>query len=239
MSVSSTLSRERTRRLLICFLTCLACGLAATASADAQGWTLRVQGQVTASDADALGLGEDFGTSVGPYVGVERQWNDRLGIELGIGRTELEQSSRTDAVFLTFDTTASLTMTPVTLALNVHLTPNASYDFYIAPRVGWVFFDDLEIRNDFDLNALPGFPLLLNSFTDLQPFVTLPAFQIPVDDQFVYGLRLGFDAPFGDSDWSFSSSVEILDVDLELEGFGAAQLALDPVSVGLGFGYRF
>ncbi len=227
----------------------IATGLAtclAAAPAEAADLTLRFQGQATSSDGDALGLGDDFGTSAGAYLGLEWPLNERLGIEAGLQWMELEQSGRLDGIFVIVDTTASLTVTPLTVALNVHLTPKARYDFYLAPRIGWAFFDDLEIRNEVDLSdfPFPGFPGI-PGFPSLPTFPTFPDLpaqttRLAVEDQFVYGFRLGFDAPFGDSAWSFTSSLDLLGVDLELESVPSGfDVGLDPISIGVGFGYRF
>lgn len=221
---------------LLAVFTCFG-GVAPAAATDL---TLRAQGQITSSDADALGLGDDFGTSVGGYVGLEVPLNERLGLEFGVGWMEFEQSTDVDFLFLSFETEASLTMTPVTVALDVHLTPNSRYDLYLAPKIGWAFFDDLEVRtdlttDDFGFPVIPGVPVVPTF--PIQP--PLPAVDVAVEDQFVYGLRVGFDVPFGDSAWSFASSVEILSVDLEIEAASGAEFGLDPVSVGLGVGYRF
>ncbi len=223
-------------------LVCVAASLLA-APAGAADLALRFQGQATSSDGDALGLGEDFGTSAGAYLGLEWRLNERLGLEAGLEWTELEQSGRQDTLVFSFETTASVTLIPVTVALDVHLTPKSRYDLYLAPRIGWVFFDDLEVRTEVDLSAFPGFPGL-PGFPALPPLPTFP--QIPaqtidlaVEDQFVYGLRLGFDAPFGASAWSFSSSLDLLGVDLELESTPGFSVGLDPISIGLGVAYRF
>ena len=238
-----------TTSLLIafCFATCLT-----VPPAVAGGPILRVQGQVTSSDGDALGLGDDFGTSAGAYVGLEWRLNERLGIEAGLGWTELEQSGTVDGFIAIIESTATLTINPVTVALNVHLTPGSRYDVYLAPRIGWAFLGDLEIRNEINFSNLPGIPgfpgIPLPTFPTVPGFPTSQTVDIPVEDQFVYGLRLGFDAPFGNSAWSFSSSLDLLGVDLELD-FGATPrpgrnisspaVALDPISLGLGFAYRF
>ncbi|MCP3962589.1 MAG: porin family protein [bacterium] len=224
-------------------LVAVAVCLTVAAPASAADLTLRVQGQVTSSDADALGLGDDFGTSVGGYLGLEYPFNERLGLEFGVGWMEFEQSGGLDVDFLffSFESTASLTMTPVTVALDVHLTPSSRYDLYLAPKIGWAFFDDLEIRTDLNVSnfpVIPGLPVI-PSFPISPIQAPVPVVDIAIKDQLVYGLRLGFDVPFGDSAWSFASSVEILGVDLEPEAASGAELGLDPVSVGLGVGYRF
>ncbi len=63
------------------------------------------------------------------------------------------------------------------------------------------------------------------------------------EDQFIFGLRLGFDVPFGDSSWSFSSSIDYTDMELEIEvpGFGGnvPGVDLEPLSIGIGVAYGF
>ena len=63
------------------------------------------------------------------------------------------------------------------------------------------------------------------------------------EDQFIFGLRLGFDVPFGDSSWSFSSSIDYTDMELEIEvpGFGGnvPGTDLEPLSIGVGVAYSF
>ncbi len=226
-------------RILALCSACLAASLA-TAPAGAVDLTLRFQGQATSSDGDALGLGDDFGTSAGAYLGLEWRLTERLGIEAGAAWTELEQSATLDTFLLISRTTASLSVVPVTVALNIHLTPKSRYDLYLAPRIGWAFFDDLEIRSEFDFSGFPGFPGFAGPpLTLFDGFPTSQTTNLAVKDQFVYGLRLGFDVPFGKSAWSFSSSLEVLDLDLELEAVPRGAFSLDPISIGLGFAYRF
>lgn len=220
-------------------LVIFAAGLLASTTSNAADTTLRLHGQVVSSSATAVGLTSDFGSGPGAYLGAEFHLNDRFGIEVGVAWFELEESERLDALFVSTDATASLTVAPLTVALNVHLTPQKRYDFYVAPKIGWAFFDDLEISTRIDFGPLPfpGFPTLpiIPGFGDsfVTPFST--------KDQFIFGLRLGFDVPFGDSSWSFSSSIDYTDMDLEIDTFfaPAPAVGLDPVSVGAGVAYHF
>ncbi len=233
------------RMLTICSVYVVA-ALAAVPT-EATDLTLRFQGQATSSDGDALGLGDDFGTSAGAYLGFEWPLNERLGIEAGLSWIELEQSGTLDGIIFTVRTTATQTVTPLTVALTVHLTPQSRYDLYLAPRIGWAFFDDLELHNEVDFSGFPGFPFPgIPGFPGFPgPLPTFPDFpsqttNVPVDDQFVYGLRLGFDVPFGESAWSFSSSLDLLSLDLKLASAPSGfDVGIDPISIGLGVGYRF
>ena len=215
----------------------LAAGLLAATAAAATDTTLRLQGQLVNSSADALGLGGDFGSGPGAYLGAEFRLNDRFGIEVGIGWLELEESQGLDLPTLTTEITASLSAMPVTVALDIHLTRDKPYDLYLAPKIGWAFFDDFELisRLDFDSFPIPGFPTLPPFPGGSETLVT----EIATEDQFLFGLRLGFDFSFGDGAWSFSSSIDYTDVALELDFFGSADLSLDPLSFGAGVAYNF
>lgn len=222
-----------------------AAGLLATSSAHAVDATLRLQGQLVSSSASVLRLSDDLGSGPGAYLGVEFHINDRFGIEVGASWFELEESDQPEILILTTEIEAAVSVTPITVALNVHLTPGKRYDIYLAPKIGWAFFDELEITNRFDFSNLP-FPILpgINLVTDFGDSITT---SFDTDDQFVFGLRLGFDTPLGNSSWSFSSSIDYTDMDLEFSlgvpGAGSAgtspAIGLDPLSIGVGVAYSF
>ncbi len=222
-------------------VTLIVTGLFAASSAHAADVTLRLQGQMVNTSASVLRLSDDFGSGPGAYLGVEFRLNDRLGIEVGAAWFELEESERPEISILTTEIEATVTATPITVALDIHLTPQKSYDFYLAPKIGWAFFDDVEITNRFDFSSFPfpDFPGL-SIIPGLPDQITTP---FATEDQFIYGLRLGFDTPFGNSSWSFSSSIDYTDMDLEI-GLdlvpGAARtIGLDPLSIGAGVAYNF
>ncbi len=216
-------------------------GLVAANTTHAAETTLRFQGQLVNSSANAIALSGEFGSGPGAYLGVEFHLNERFGIEVGASWFELDESETLDGIFLSTDLEASLAVTPITVALNVHLTPQKRYDVYLAPKIGWAFFDDLELttRIDFGGISFPGFPGL--------PDISFPGFDNSIatdfttDDQFVFGLRLGFDVPFGDSSWSFSSSIDYTDMDIEAEvlGIPVPGVGLDPLAIGAGVAYSF
>lgn len=217
----------------------LAASLAAAGSAAGET-ILRLQGQAVTSSADPLGLGDDLDTGVGVYLGAEFRLGERYGVEVGVSRTELEQSATLDLFLFSVDTTAELTVTPLTVAFNIHLTPGSRYDFYLAPKIGWAFFDDLEIRTDADFSGLgfPGFPI----FGGLTVIPTEPvrtSSQLGVEDQFLFGLRLGFDVPFGEGGWRFTSAIDYTDLELELDLVEGASVGLDPLQIGVGVGWAF
>ncbi len=202
---------------------------------------LRFQGQTVSSDGNALGFGDGFDSAPGIYLGVERKISDRLGVEVGAAWTEFDQSIEQDLLFASVDISTSVQVVPVTVALDIHLTPGARSDFYIAPRIGYAFFDDMEIDTDVSINfggiAFPGFPSLNITDSDIGSIVTT---SIGVEDQFIYGLRIGYDVPLGDRGaWIFSSSVDYTAIDFELEPAAGATTGLDPLAVGVGLAFRF
>ncbi len=206
--------------------------LLATAPLSAADVTLRLQGQVVSSSTTTIGLTGDFGTGPGAYLGAEFRLNDRFGIEVGAAWAELEETEVFAGEFSGSTSTASITFNPVTVAFNIHLTPQKRFDVYIAPKIGWAFVDDLELSTRFDFNDFP-FPDIGRTFLA----------EFPADGQFIFGLRLGFDLPFGDSPWSFSSSVDYTDLDPDLDFFAGDfeldPIGLDPVSIGAGVAYSF
>ena len=221
----------------------LTLGIFAATSAHAIDPSLRLQGQLVNSSGNAFALSGDFGSGPGAYLGVEFPLNDRLGIEAGVGWIDFDESEDVDGFILTSSVSAALTVIPVTVALNVHLTPQKRYDLYLAPKIGWAFFDDLELvtRFDFDFGTFP--------FPDFDFLSVIPDFSDQIttnfatEDQFIFGLRLGFDVPFGDSSWSFSSSIDYTDMELEIEipgvGGDVPGADLEPLSIGVGVGYSF
>lgn len=221
-------------------LCCVVLGLITLSPALAGDWSLRVLGQAVVSDLDPLGLGVEFDTGSGLYAGAEYRWNARLGLEIGVGWLELEQSAKQDLIISSFATTATLTARPVSLGLNVHLLPESRFDLYVAPRLGWALVDDLELDTRVDVRTFP-FP----TFPGIPTFPTFPGLGAPfrndlaTEDQFFLGLRLGFDVAFGESAWSLASAVDYSDLELELSAADAVGLGIDPLTVGIGFGYRF
>ena len=61
------------------------------------------------------------------------------------------------------------------------------------------------------------------------------------EDQFIFGLRLGFDVPFGKSSWSSSLDSTDMELEIEIPGFGGDVPGVDvePLSIGVGVAYSF
>jgi hypothetical protein len=108
-----------------------------------------------------------------------------------------------------FDLLGGISMTPLTAALNVHLTPESPVDLYVAPVLGWAWLD-------LDRDLL-GLGLLTSDDSE---------------SGFVWGLGAGIDVPLGKGTWVFTGSLEYLSVDVSEGSF-------DNVVVYLGAGFRF
>jgi outer membrane protein W len=169
------------------------------------------------------GLEEDDGfrrveadSAFGWGAGLEARFNRRLGVELGVQAA----SDRIDVHVReeeTFSGHADLDFVPVTLALDVHLTPERRSDLFLGPVVSYVHYRDLTLET---------------------PFGTT---EIETDDDLGVGVRLGFAAPLGAERWALTGRAQFLDADVGTtgpEGDGES-FEFDPLLLALGLSYRF
>lgn len=80
------------------------------------------------------------GTGFGFGLGIERRFSKLLGVDLSIGRTELDvefTQSLTPTV-----ATDTLDVTPIWLALNFHVVNSDSVDFWVGPQIAYVLWSD-------------------------------------------------------------------------------------------------
>jgi outer membrane protein W len=147
--------------------------------------------------------------------------SDRLGWELGLTRSQNDVGLRIVGpgrgnVFGDSDR-----MTPFTLTFgpDIHLTPESRMDLYFGPVVAYVLYNDVAFE-------------LQGEWAD-----------VALDDNFAWGGLLGLDYPFGDQGWYLCGSVRYLDADadatLQADPTETLSLAVDPLMVAVGFGYRF
>lgn len=212
----------------------------------ADDWNLRVLGQwVTTSENDFGQLEEGAGV----YLGLERRLSQRWGVELGLGWNQLEgtvsQSFDSELIDVESRFDSEIEWLPLSLAGNFHLTPEANFDLYVAGRLGWAFFDDFRASAYQAIDFGPPTGLVTSQGT----------FDLAADDAFFYGIRLGFDHPFGTSGWAVSATADWTRMELELHrDLGPTQpdlddplpgpsapalLDLDPVTVGVGVSKRW
>lgn len=212
-------------------------------------WNLRLLGQWVTTSEDAFSELDD---GPGVYLGLERRLSDRWGVEFGVGWNQLEGSDSQSIDFFGFQFESrfetEVEWLPVSVAGNFHLTPQSDFDLYVAGRVGWAFFRDVQFRSEFSITDL-GFGSDLGLVVEPGP----QTINFQSEDAFFYGVRLGFDRPFGRSGWAFSATVDWTVLELEYDpgavlprdpdGFPATippvGVDLDPVTLGVGVSKRF
>lgn len=114
---------------------------------------------------------------------------------------------------------------PVTVGANFHLTPDKKVDLFVGPFIGYAFFDALE--ND--------------------------GVRVELDDDFVYGVNIGVEAPFNDK-LAFFGGLRYFkataDGDLQLEEspgpvetafetVAGAETDLNPLVAQVGIAFRY
>jgi hypothetical protein len=123
----------------------------AEAQSDYKGWRFRAWGgvvgrflesdNVTFTDPTfGTSATEVDGTGVGFGVDVERRFSKLLGLDLAIGYTELDvqftQSLNTAVVEDTLE------VLPIWLAVNFHVVNTEKLDFWVAPQIAYVSWND-------------------------------------------------------------------------------------------------
>lgn len=96
--------------------------------------------------------------------------------------------------------------------LNFHFLRESRVDLYAGPTVGYALWGDLEsdvFQMDFS-----------------------------TDDEFIYGVNLGLDVPFGDSSWEFAAAFGLLFTDVSVEG-SPSDIGMDPMVLKIGASYKF
>ncbi len=173
--------------------------------------TMDAEGQrITASGDGAKGFG----------VEVEYRLNDRLGLTVGglsaAPRVVVRVTPPSGEPVSAGD---DLSMRPLTVGLDVHLTPASRVDLSVGLMVAYVAYGDLE------LDAGEGRRLELSS-----------------DDDVGWGATVGADVRQGDGPWSIGVSASYLDTTLRVsnaEDPDTQEVDVDPFILGLGVGYRF
>ncbi len=160
-------------------------------------------------------------------IEIERRLTPRLGVELGILNSRPRFEANIDLAPREDETgfyegqhallVSEAAFRPITAGLNIHLTPERRVDLTLTPLAGYAFYDDL-------------------SFSFAGERTTLA-----VDDDFVWGLRLGADIPLGEGRWGVSLGARYLDASMDAtdaEGDSFA-IGLDPVIFTAGVSLRW
>ncbi len=212
--------------------------LPATASAAApeQGWRLRVngywlgvsEGRVSPSNTGYRSRVENASAAGGGVSG-EYRFGPRLGIEVGLlGGADNDYTVTFDGGLLA--ATDTLAFDAACVGLNVHLTPGKKADLYAGPFLAYLTYSDMSLGV---APAPPGSPGLLVPLS------------VSLGDEMALGANVGVDVQIKQSHWLFNVDLKYLaaNPDTTLEGMRAVpfrdRAAIDPLMVGVGFGYRF
>lgn len=178
--------------------------------------------QSTVEPDSAVGLGVGFEYLITDLIGidfnlnysshdVEEEFLERMTFIPDVGPPDvLFEASESGTI-------GDVTMMPLTVGVNFHLTRSDAVDFYFGPFVTYVFYGDLDTNE-------PGEE------------------DVSFKNDLGYGAVVGIDVPFGSKGWMFSTTAKYIgteaDIDgpVELENF---TMSVDPWVVQIGFGYKF
>lgn len=169
------------------------------------------------------GTTRSYGGDTGGGLGVngEYRFSRRLGVDLGLfsgASVDIEAHTYRagGTSWVTYDT---LTFTPLTVGLDVHLTPDSRVDVYLCPLVALIRYGNLD------------------TFVDSSGWRT----GVDFDQDVAPGLAVGLGVPFGQKRWSFQANITYLDSSLEGRGPNGLRIdsGYDSTIFGAGVGYRF
>lgn len=225
--------------VLLCGLTCLAAASTALPAVAGDGlWHLRAQAiwvqpdlswSMSPEPGSAISVDADDAWGLG--ISGEYQVSDLLGVDLGILRTVPDVRIQVDEALLglSIGATDGLTMTPLSIGLNFHLTPSQRYDLYLGPYLAYVLYSDLEWRVNETVDV-GGVPVVIDD-----------TLRMSVANDLAYGAVVGADVPLGPEGWYFSSTLRYLATELdatEPEG-DSETLSFDPLMIAVGVRYSF
>ncbi len=160
--------------------------------------------------SERSGLRLDGGEGLG--VSLERHFNERIGLEVGLLWADLDSSFILDLDNEWERDTDSASFFSVVVGPNFHLTPGRQVDFYIGPFVGWA-----------DIGS--------SSFTALGE-----SHSRSFGDDFLIGAQLGIDVLFGGGPWGLHLGGRFMDLTV---GDDEEELDVNPLIWELGFFRNF
>ena len=190
----------------------------APAFAEKGDWQVRVRALGVlpneSADIDTIGGDADISDSLVPELDITYFLSDAWAAELILGVTPHDVSAVGTA--LGDVDLGDVTLLPPTLTLQYHFNPEGQYRPYVGAGVNYThFFND----------DLPGNSALTS---------------IEYDDSFGLAAQAGVDIVVSE-DWFFNIDVKYVDIntDVTINGAINADVDIDPVLFGLGFGRRF
>ena len=191
------------------------------------GWSLRVYAasiDFDGSDRYNQGTQPDYDLDIGFGFGLSAEYrlSRRIGVDVGIlggaaVDVVLKETGPGEWIWTEYKT---LTFTPLSAGLNIHLTPDKDVDVFVRPMLAWIHYGGLTLYSSSDWTAST----------------------VEFREDLGVGLALGLGVPFGQRDrWSFAASLAYLESDLESKGWDGHHMTsdYDATILGLGFGYRF
>ena len=163
-------------------------------------------------------VGVSFDTGFGAGLRGEYQFSRQLGVELGV----LAAGSVDVAAGIFGGTIGSDVgvsgFVPVTLGLNVHLTPNRKVDLYAGPLLTLVRYNSVDV------------------WTAIGVAGTTESIETDTG----WGASLGLDVPLGRHGWMVQANLRYIDTDMkDTGGIISFNSKFDPVIFSVGVGYRF
>jgi outer membrane protein W len=163
-------------------------------------------------------VGANFDTGVGAGVRAEYLFSNRFGVEIGVlGTVNVDVSVGSPGG--TFGSNVAVSsFTPITLGLNIHLTPDRPVDLYAGPL--------LALSNYGSIDVSTGTGAANTS--------------VSIDQDVGYGAILGLDVPLGDHGWLVQANLRYIATEMKDSG-GAISFSgeFNPVIFSVGLGYRF
>jgi hypothetical protein len=191
------------------------------------GWTIRFY--VSSIDFDATNghrghpyYNQDLDVGFGLGLNAEYRFSRRFGIDLGIlGGAAVDVAWNTgDGGNWSWTARDTLTFTPLTAGIDIHLIPDNSVDLAVCPMLTWTHYGGIIVY--------------------AEPNWTSTEIHFQEDLGLAVALRLA--VPLGErTHWSFTADLTYFESDLDSDIWLGDRLAHDyDVTVfGLGFGYRF
>ncbi len=192
--------------------------LAAPAMAEQGDWLVRLRAINVVPNEEAtitpIGGDVDIDTSVVPELDITYFVQDNWALELILGVTPHD--------VMAVDTAAGdidlgdVTLLPPTLTLQYHFNPEGQYRPYVGAGVNYTYFFNEDLPSGSALST------------------------IEYDSSFGLAAQAGIDIALQD-EWFLNLDVKYIDIDTDvvIDGAVTADVQIDPVVFGVGFGRRF
>ncbi|MBO6796334.1 OmpW family outer membrane protein [Maricaulis sp.] len=203
---------------LLLAATALAMTAAAPAFAESGDWLIRLRAidvmPNEGASIDPIGGDVDIDNSIVPELDITYFFQDQWAVELILGVTPHDVSAvgtAADDIDL-----GEVTLLPPTLTVQYHFNPEGTVRPYAGAGINYTHF--------FDKNLPSGSALST----------------IDYDASLALAVQAGIDFDMG-NDWFFNVDAKYIDIntDVTIDGAITADVDIDPVIIGLGFGRRF